>query len=93
MFGETPGVSRLKVCCGPRCGVWPGHRAIYAAAERAAAEQDTATLPTMCQGLCGNGVTLVLPGGDKVKAGDAREAAEAANTTALPEPISVPSGP
>jgi len=75
-FGDTDAPT-VRVCCGPRCGVWPRHRAIYDAAERAAASggaDDLAVAPTMCQGRCGDGVTVVLPSGDKEKARDADEA-------------------
>ncbi len=60
----------VKICCGPRCGVEPHHRAVYEAAEMTA----TLVTPTMCRGWCGQGVTLVLPGGDKIKARNASEA-------------------
>ena len=68
----------VKVCCGPRCGAEPGHRAIYDAAEAGAAGAGVDTLPTLCRGLCTGGVTLVLPGGEKLKArtpGEARDIA------------------
>lgn len=64
----------LKVCCGPRCGAWPGHRAVYAAVEAASA---LSVRPTLCQGRCGGGVTVVLPRGsapDHVKIADAADA-------------------
>lgn len=66
--------TRFRVCCGPRCGAEPGHRAVYAAAERAAANRDADIIPTMCQGFCGLGVTLALPDGTRIKLRDAREA-------------------
>ena len=67
----------VKICCGPRCGVEPNHRAIYEAVETTA----TLVAPTMCRGWCGMGVTLVLPGGDKIKARDAAEARAKLTTT------------
>jgi hypothetical protein len=69
-FGDG-GVPSVKVCCGPRCGAEPGHRAVYRAVEANAA---CPVLPTLCQGLCGCGITVVLPDGDKRKIRDAREA-------------------
>ena len=71
MFGETPGESVVKVCCGPRCGAEPGHRAIYAAVEAAA--QGESVRPAMCQGWCGLGVTVVLPDQTPIKISDSRE--------------------
>lgn len=62
----------VRVCCGPRCGVEPGHRAIYAAAE--AACPDVTVIPTLCRGLCGDGITLVRADGVAVKARDPAEA-------------------
>ena len=75
MFGSGPS-SVVKVCCGPRCGSEPAHRAVYQAVESAAVaeSQDTSVLPTMCRGWCGMGVTLVLPSGDTIKARDPDEA-------------------
>ncbi len=67
----------VKVCCGPRCGVEPNHRTIYEALETTTA----LVAPTMCRGWCGQGVTLVLPGGDKIKARDASEARAKLKTT------------
>jgi hypothetical protein len=67
----------VKICCGPRCGVEPNHRTIYEAVESAA----TLVAPTMCRGWCGRGVTIVLPGGDKIKARDAAEARAKLTTT------------
>ena len=64
----------IKVCCGPRCGAEPGHRAIYDAAEAGASDGGTAVLPTLCRGLCTGGVTLVRPDGEKCKARSADEA-------------------
>lgn len=61
----------IKVCCGPRCGILPEHCAIYAAAE--AARPDVPILPTMCRGLCGNGVTVVREDGTATKAHDVEE--------------------
>jgi hypothetical protein len=69
MFGPS-----VKVCCGPRCGAEPGHRVLYAAVE-AAAPDGILVRPTMCQGLCGLGVTIVLPDGEKRKIREAGEAA------------------
>ena len=69
----------VKVCCGPRCGVEPNHRTIYAAVEKTAAA--TLVVPTLCRGWCGLGVTLVLPNGDKIKARDADEARAKLKTT------------
>jgi hypothetical protein len=82
MFGDdiTAGPS-IKVCCGPRCGVDPHHRAIFEAIERAA--QPIPVLPTMCQGLCHGGVTVVWPGRVKTKICDAQEAS-ARTADALP---------
>ncbi len=62
----------VKVCCGPRCGTVPEHRAIYDAVE--AACPGVTVVPTMCRGLCGDGVTLVREDGEKIKARDADEA-------------------
>ena len=76
MFGDGPCV---KVCCGPRCGVLPEHRAVYAAVE-AACGGDVPVLPTLCRGLCGDGVTLVRADGAKVKAHDAAEARSVLST-------------
>jgi hypothetical protein len=75
MFGDdiTTGPT-IKVCCGPRCGVDPAHRVIFEAIEKAAGS--AAVLPTMCQGLCHGGVTVVWPGGHKTKIRDAREVAD-----------------
>lgn len=52
----------VKICCGPRCGAERGHRLLYDAIEKRALETfaDAAVLPTMCQGLCGGGVTVVV---------------------------------
>ena len=61
----------MRVCCGPRCGVEPAHRAVYAAAEAARPEGGVA--PTMCRGLCGGGVTLVREDGATMKARDPAE--------------------
>ena len=76
MFGGTPCV---KICCGPRCGVEPDHRAICDAAETAAPDA-CPVVPTMCRGLCGGGVTLVLPDGTPIKARDPQEARAAVLT-------------
>ena len=72
MFGD--GGPCVKVCCGPRCGVLPEHRAVYAAVESVARGTDINVLPTLCRGFCGDGVTLVRTDGAKVKAHDAAEA-------------------
>ena len=64
--------SCVKVCCGPRCGTLPEHRAVYDAVE--ASRPEGSVVPTMCRGLCGNGVTLVREDGQKIKARDAAEA-------------------
>ena len=61
---DTLGV--VLVCCGPRCGTEPGHRAVYAAAERAAGDAGYETAPAMCRGVCYGGVTVVLPGADGI---------------------------
>ena len=61
----------LKVCCGPRCGAEPGHRLIYAAVESAAT---LPVRPMLCQGLCGQGVTVALPDGTREKVRDTAEA-------------------
>lgn len=74
MFGDDTFGPAIRVCCGPRCGVEPNHRAVYEAAEQATASACAAVLPTMCRGLCGHGVTLVRPDGQKIKARDADEA-------------------
>jgi len=71
-FGDVEGRPAVRVCCGPRCGAEPGHRAVYRAVE--AAVVPCPVLPTLCQVLCGYGVTVVLPCGDKRKVRDAREA-------------------
>ena len=73
-FGED-GENRnkpLRICCGPRCGAEPGHRAIYRAIEKAA---HCLVEPTLCRALCGAGVTVVLPSGEKRKARSVQEAA------------------
>jgi len=75
MFDDVPGQRRVKICCGPRCGVVPGHRRLYDAVEKAANEAGAVTRPTMCQGLCGDGVTVVLPNGDTCKVRNAEDAA------------------
>ena len=75
----------VKVCCGPRCGAEPGHRAIYDAAEAGAADAGADVLPTLCRGLCRGGVTLVRPDGEKLKArtpGEARDIAAAGESAA-----------
>jgi hypothetical protein len=64
----------VKVCCGPRCGVLPEHRAVYAAVEMAARGADQRVVPTLCRGLCGDGVTVVRANGDTAKARDPAEA-------------------
>jgi len=61
----------VKVCCGPRCGVLPEHRAVYAAIERAAG---VPVAPTLCRGLCGHGVTVVRANGSTAKVRDPAEA-------------------
>jgi len=70
------GTKAVKVCCGPRCGSHPGHRAIYDALERAVQETDPdlPVAPTMCRSHCGDGVTVVAPGGALHKARDPEEA-------------------
>ncbi len=52
----------LSICCGPRCGAEPGQRATYDALEKrvAALYPDVSVRPTLCQGLCGGGVTVML---------------------------------
>ena len=52
----------LSICCGPRCGAEPGHRALYDALEKRVnvLYPDAAVRPTLCQGLCGGGVTVML---------------------------------
>ena len=81
MFGGTAG--SVRVCCGPRCGSEPAHRAVYGAAESAAGSRDIPVLPTMCRGWCGMGVTLVLPTGETIKARDADEARAKLNNALL----------
>ena len=68
---SNPGALPVRVCCGPRCGAEPGHRAIYRAVERAAG---CPVEPTLCRAFCGGGVTLVLPNGEKRKARSAQDA-------------------
>lgn len=63
----------VKVCCGPRCGVDPAHRAVYEAVE-AALPPEVSVVPTMCRGLCGAGVTVVRENGDKIKVRSTDEA-------------------
>jgi hypothetical protein len=75
MFG-TPTV---KICCGPRCGTEPNHRAICDATENGASA--CPVVPTMCRGVCGGGVTLVLPDGTTTKARDPEEARAAVQTS------------
>lgn len=62
----------VKICCGPRCGMDPQHRAIYQAVEQEHA--DAMVVPTMCRGLCGAGVTVVREDGVPVKVRNAAEA-------------------
>jgi NADH:ubiquinone oxidoreductase subunit E len=72
-FGDTiQGTGpTVKICCGPRCGAEPGHRLIYAAVESVV----TVTVrPMLCQGLCGQGVTVTLPNGTSRKIRDTAEA-------------------
>ena len=74
MFGDTPdGAPTLRVCCGPRCGAEANHREVYAVVETTVADRGRVQ-PAMCQGMCGLGVTLVLPGGAKVKLRDVDDA-------------------
>lgn len=75
MFGDDTAAGPLiKVCCGPRCGVAPNHRTIFETIEAVALP--VRVLPTMCQGLCHGGVTVVWPGAVKTKICDAQEAAD-----------------
>jgi hypothetical protein len=76
-FGDDLGPT-IRVCCGPRCGQEPGHRAIYSAVERAAGR--TIVRPTLCRGLCGLGVTIVLTTGDEHKARTPQEAKDLLTT-------------
>ncbi len=69
MFGEDGPC--VKVCCGPRCGVLPEHRAVYAAIENTAR---VAVAPTLCRKLCGHGVTVVREDGIAAKVRDPDEA-------------------
>lgn len=86
MFGDDIATGPLiKVCCGPRCGVDPNHRGIFETIEQAA--QAVRVLPTMCQGLCCGGVTIVWPGAVKTKICDAREAADQTAATLAAPPI------
>jgi len=64
------GLPTVKICCGPRCGAEPGHRAIYAAVEKAAQTENITAVPTMCRGECGSGVSVVLPEGQITKIQD-----------------------
>ena len=66
----------VKVCCGPRCGVDPNHRAVYRAveAECSRVAAGPSVIPTLCRGLCGEGVTVVRADGAAVKVRDARDA-------------------
>jgi hypothetical protein len=80
MFGDDTSTGpSIKVCCGPRCGVDPQHRRVFEAIELAAQQTTTQVLPTMCQGLCHGGVTVVWPSRQKTKICDVREATEATN--------------
>lgn len=88
MFGEAPDRAIIRVCCGPRCGVEPGHRAIYAAIE-GAATKETEIRPAMCQGLCGEGVTVILPDREKRKV---RSVQEARQIMLPPTPENIPAG-
>jgi hypothetical protein len=67
----------IQVCCGPRCGAFPGHRIIFAAMER---RSPLPTRPTLCQGFCEGGVTVVASNGTKHKIASVREAQSAPNT-------------
>jgi hypothetical protein len=69
VFGEDGPC--VKVCCGPRCGVLPEHRAVYAAIENAAR---VSVAPTLCRKLCGHGVTVVRANGTVAKVRDPVEA-------------------
>jgi hypothetical protein len=71
MFSAGGGPA-IRVCCGPRCGVEPCHRAVFDAAERLA-PPGVIVAPTLCRGLCGGGVTLVREDGRTAKAADARD--------------------
>jgi hypothetical protein len=83
MFGGS-GRPCVKVCCGPRCGVYPAHRAVYEAVE-ATALPGVCVVPTMCRGLCGEGVTVVRANGDRIKARDADDACRQLNAPSLEE--------
>ena len=50
------------ICCGPRCASEPGHRTVYDAVEKRvlSAFADLSVRPTLCQGLCGGGVTVTI---------------------------------
>ena len=61
----------VKVCCGPRCGAHPGHRSLYKTVE---SHSTLPVVPILCQGLCGEGVTVVSANGDKHKIRDVAEA-------------------
>lgn len=65
---QTP----LRICCGPRCGAEAEHRAVYRAIEKAADARNIPVEPTLCRALCGAGVTVVAPDGEKhkLRAGD-----------------------
>lgn len=69
MFGP-PDSPCVKVCCGPRCGVDPAHRAVFMAVEK---HSPCPVTPTLCRGLCSGGVTLVGTNGTLFKVRDVRD--------------------
>lgn len=69
-FGSIP-IPCVKVCCGPRCGAHPGHHAIYKTMEKQSA---LPVVPILCQGRCGDGVTVIAANGDPHKIRDTAEA-------------------
>ncbi|MDX1933940.1 MAG: (2Fe-2S) ferredoxin domain-containing protein [Capsulimonadales bacterium] len=64
----------LRVCCGPRCGTVRGHRTLFRLMEAQAAPLGYPVRPTMCQGRCGDGVTVILPDGTVRKIRSAEDA-------------------
>lgn len=74
MFGDESSRPVIRICCGPRCGAEPAHRAIYRSVETTAAAAEFDLRPVMCQGLCGSGVTIILPDRHTIKIRDAEEA-------------------
>jgi len=73
-FGEpVNSASFVRICCGARCGQEPGHRALYQAGEQEAKHCGLEVRPAGCQAMCGLGVTVILPDGERYKAQETQE--------------------